>query len=59
MRRFNFTKTKMEPEEKPTSKTAVSEKPQVIIEGNKELFQEGLAKIYTKYISRNDQDQLV
>jgi hypothetical protein len=49
----------MEPEEKPTSKTAVSEKPQVIIEGNKELFQEGLAKIYTKYISRNDQDQLV
>jgi|JI6StandDraft_1071083.scaffolds.fasta_scaffold05054_10 tRNA (guanine26-N2/guanine27-N2)-dimethyltransferase len=34
-------------------------KPDIIQEGNLELIQEGLARIHTKYLNRNEQNQLV
>lgn len=53
--RYYFCGRTMEPE------TAVKPqgKPDIIQEGNLELIQEGLARIHTKYLNRNEQNQLV
>jgi len=42
-----------EPAVKPT------DKPDIVREGNLELIQEGQARIYTKYLSRNEHNQLI